>query len=803
MSADMGMHAASATVVRRSVAVRGVVQGVGFRPFVVRLAGALGLAGSVGNDATSVFVEVEGPATAVAEFLRRIDSDAPPLATVLSVTSKSLAPTGATGFTIVPSRPLPGERTLVPPDVATCEDCLAELHDPSDRRYRHAFITCTNCGPRFTIIEDLPYDRPATTMRAFALCDACATEYADPADRRYHAQPVSCHDCGPRLWFERGEDVVTGTEPALAAAIDCLRRGGTVAIKGIGGFHLACDATDEDAVVRLRQRKHRPDKPFAVMARDLLTASGLVDLDETGADLLSLPARPIVLLPARPGHSLAESVAPGLDELGVLLPYAPVQHLLLEALPLLVMTSGNLADEPLCFTDDDARARLGDIADGFLLHDRRIAVPCEDSVFTVVDRAELPIRRSRGYAPLPVLLDGPGAAEGPEPQVLAVGAEIKNTFTLTRGDLAFCSAHLGDMGSLETRAAFERSVDQLTTLHAVRPELLVVDEHPGYLTGSWGEAAAAAAGLPLERVQHHHAHLASLLAEHGATTERCLGVTFDGTGYGCDRSVWGGEVLYVDGDLRQARRVGHLEPFGLPGGERAVREPWRIAMALLHATGSPDPWGLRLAADVPQAHQEVVAAQLATGTGVVATTSAGRLFDGVAALLGVRLQAGYEAQPAIELEHLARRAVRSVRLRLDVEDGVMAVGPLVRDLVSALRDGADVEALALGFHEALGDATARLVVGRAAELGVGTVGLTGGVMQNRVLVSRLAGVLRGAGLQVLTHRIVPPNDGGLSLGQAVVGRARFVAGGPDRLSGPSFSEPSFSELNFSGREGDD
>jgi hydrogenase maturation protein HypF len=414
-------------------------------------------------------------------------------------------------------------------------------------------------------------------------------------------------------------------------------------------------------------------------------------------------------------------------------------------------------------------------------------------VVTVLGGAELPIRRSRGYAPLPVILTTDG------PSVLAVGAEVKNTFAITRGDLAFCSAHLGDVGSLESQHAFELSVAQLTALHGVEPELLVADDHPGYLTTAWAERRALATGTPLVTVQHHHAHLASLLAEHGLTTTPCLGVTFDGTGYGCDHTVWGGELLYVDGDIATAVRVGHLESFALPGGDRAVREPWRVAMALLHLAGVRDPWGLAVGRDIPAASRHLVASQFDSGVAMVRTSSAGRLFDGVAALLGVRLEVSYEAQAAIELEHLARSAVRAVRLRIEVKDGVLCLGPMIAAMVGALRDGADIDALALGFHEALADATALLAIRRAGELGTEVVGLTGGVMQNKLLVTRLTEVLRHAGLRVLTHRVVPPNDGGLSLGQAVVGRARLLS----RQHFNDAIDDRFDNQQLTGRGGDE
>lgn len=779
--------AATRVFERRRITVRGVVQGVGFRPFVARLAGELALSGHVGNDDISVFIEVEGPGSALVEFLRRLRDDAPPLARVAMVDSVTIAATGHEGFEIVESRHEPGLRTLVPADTATCDSCSREMLDPADRRYRHPFITCTDCGPRFTIITDLPYDRPATTMAPFPMCDACRAEYEDPDDRRYHAQPVACHDCGPRLWAQDASGEVASGEragrvdsadAAIARAQEVLVNGGIVAIKGIGGFHLACDAANGDAVATLRQRKGRPDKPFALMAADLAAAHTLIQLDATGAAVLSGPARPIVLAATAAGAPVAPGVAPGLDELGVMLAYAPVHQLLFAAGPggpaevpqVLVMTSGNLSDEPLAFTNGDALARLGDIADLFLLHDRDIAVPCEDSVVTIRDGFEVPVRRSRGFAPLPVWLDGADDA----PAVLAVGGEIKNTFSVTRGGLAFMSAHLGEMGSLESMAAFDRSVAQLLALHGVEPAVIAADDHPGYNTRAWAERRAERDGLPVVTVQHHHAHFASLLAEHGRqnlTDGPVVGIVLDGTGYGCDKTVWGGEILLCDGDIAHAERVGHLEPFALPGGDAAVRNPFRVALSLLHLAGI-DESGLDLADAIDVAERQIVHTMLATGTGCVTTSSAGRLFDGVSSLLGVKHRISYEAQAAIELEAVAHAATESAELSTTVEDGVVRLGPLVRGIVDALHAGADRAAIARGFHEALAEALAESALAACASHHGRTVGLTGGVFANRMLTEALTHRLARAGVECITHRVVPCNDGGLALGQAVVAHAR-------------------------------
>ncbi|MGH3492122.1 MAG: carbamoyltransferase HypF [Sciscionella sp.] len=771
---DSGSEAISDTRAerqRRRFTVTGVVQGVGFRPFVYRIATELGLAGLVGNDSAAVFLEVQGPAPSIEEFAGRLVAEAPPLASISSVRSELVPSLAEDGFRIVASRTVAGTRTPIPPDIAVCADCVRELFDPADPRYRHPFITCTNCGPRFTITRALPYDRPQTTMAEFPMCQRCAAEYTDPADRRFHAQPVACPDCGPSLRFEpsTGGPAVTGSDTALAAAQRALAAGQIVAIKGIGGYHLACTADDATAVALLRSRKARGGKPFAVMTRDLAGAKALVELDEAATSVLASPARPVVLLARRGGARVAAEVAPGSPWLGVLLPYSPIHHLLFAPVPdqsapvpeTLVLTSANRSDEPICFTDSDAEARLPALADAVLTHNRAIHVPCDDSVVRVLDGHELPIRRSRGYAPLPVDLGRP------MPAVLAVGGELKNTFCLTEGRRAFCSAHIGDMGTLETLRAFERSVTQLAGMQTEQPARLAADRHPSYLTRSWAERTVGE--RPLDLIQHHHAHVVSLLAEHGKLGEPIIGVAFDGTGYGEDGAIWGGEILLLGADTQRFTRVGHLAATPLPGGDVAVRNPWRMALSHLRTAGldwTPD---LPPVAAASPAELRLLRSALESGFGCVPCTSAGRLFDAVSALLGVRQRIAYEGQAAIELEVLAATAVEAEQpaLRFEVDaSGVLDPSSLLACVVEELRSGTPPAVLAAAFHVALADAVAEAVAAISNRHGVTTVGLTGGVFQNVLLLRLCRERLVEAGATVLTHRVVPPNDGGLALGQA-------------------------------------
>ena len=768
---------------RRRFTVTGVVQGVGFRPFVHRLATELGLRGFVGNDALAVFAEVQGGAHAVDEFARRLSGEAPPLAVLTRVEAQPIPLSTGTepAFVIVASRGGTGARTLISPDVATCAACLDELFDGGDRRYRHPFITCTDCGPRFTIIRDLPYDRPATTMAGFPMCPACSREYHDPTDRRFHAQPVACPDCGPVLWFECGTERVEGADAAVVAAQRALQAGQVVAVKGMGGYHLACRADDPHAIARLRHRKAREEKPFAVMARDLSVVRTLVRSTDDEQVVLNSAARPIVLMARRGEAPIADSVAPGNPLLGVMLPYTPVHHLLLNPVPgadldppaVLVMTSANISDEPLCFDDADAATRLPRLADALLNHDRPIHVPCDDSVVRVVDGRELPIRRSRGYAPLPVpLIAG-------LPPTLAVGGELKNTCCLIDGANAFCSAHIGDMGSLDTTRAFERAVEQLSTLHQVVPQVIAADKHPAYLTRAWAERHAGGPGEPeLQLVQHHHAHVVSLLAEHGRIGRPIIGVAFDGTGYGDDATIWGGELLLLGEQSERFVRAGHLRPVALPGGDAAVRNPCRMALAYLDAAGVDWDADLPPVQAATSAERAAVRGQLDSGTATVGCTSVGRLFDAVASLLGVRHRVGFEAQGAVELELLAEQgrldpAADLPAVRFDVgADGVLDYRPVVRALAEGLRCGVPVASLAYAFHLAVAEAVLAGVGRIVADTGVRTVGLTGGVFQNVLLLRACSQRLAAGGLEVLVHRLVPPNDGGLALGQAVVAALR-------------------------------
>jgi hydrogenase maturation protein HypF len=761
--------------VRQRITVTGVVQGVGFRPFVHRTAVELGLAGFVGNDSGSVFLEIQGDPARVRELARRLRSGAPPLARIssVSVTDLAIRRDCAPEFRIVASRTVSGAATPIPPDVAICDDCVSELFDPRNRRYRHPFVTCTNCGPRFTIITGLPYDRPATTMSSFDMCTRCATEYHDPTDRRFHAQPIACPDCGPSLRFRAAGghgNGVAGSDAVFAAAQRALAAGAVVAIKGIGGYHLAC-VVDNDAVIGgLRKRKFRGAKPFAVLVRDLEVARRLAWIDETESAVLSSPARPIVLLRRRPTAPVADGVAPGSPLIGLMLPYSPIHHLLLAPVPdtvtrvpdALVLTSANRSDEPICFTEDDAQQRLPTLCDSVLDHNRRIHVPCDDSVVRVVDdpegARELPIRRSRGYAPLPMDLGFDG------PAVLAVGGELKNTFCLTDGARAYVSGHIGDMASWETLRAFERAVGQLSEIRG-RPARLAADLHPDYHTRNWAERHAQ--DRPLDLVQHHHAHVVSLLAEHGRLGEPIVGVCFDGTGYGCDHTVWGGEILVLGRDSHRFVRAGHLLPVPLPGGDSAVRNPWRMALSHLRSAGID--WAPDLAPVTAAAPDELrlMRSLVDSGTACVPCSSMGRLFDAVASLLGVRHRIDYEGQAAIELEALAETASSPGSLQLGVRpDGVIDATSMVADMVSALRGGAQPATLAAGFHRAVAIAVAD-VVGQVAGP-VRLVGLTGGVFQNVLLLRECRARLQSNGFEVLTHHIVPPNDGGLALGQAAI-----------------------------------
>jgi hydrogenase maturation protein HypF len=746
------------SVQRVRIRVDGVVQGVGFRPFVHRLATQLGLHGSVRNDERGVVIEVEGEAAAVDALIARLPDEAPPLAVIEDVRSEPVQPNGDRGFRIAASAPGSPD-ALVSPDVAVCADCLRELFDPADRRHRYPFINCTNCGPRFTIVRGVPYDRPLTTMAGFTMCAACEAEYHDPTDRRFHAQPNACPSCGPTLHLQGGSDPLTargGSDP-LTRVVAALRDGAIVAVKGIGGFHLACLAADEDAVARLRARKHREEKPFALMAADLRSAAELIALGRVEAALLRGRDRPIVIAPRRHASRVARAVAPSTPELGVMLPYSPLHHLLLAGVgEPLVMTSGNVSDEPIAYRDDNASARLDPIADLVLGHDRPIQTRTDDSVLRVARGRPLPLRRSRGAVPSVLAL--PVVASR---HMLACGAELKSTFCLARGRRAWVGHHIGDLKNAETLASFQEGVAHFERLFALAPAVVAHDLHPDYLSTTY---ALAREGVDHVGVQHHHAHLAACLAEHGETGP-AVGAIFDGSGLGTDGTLWGGEILV--GDLRGFERAGHLWPVPLPGGDQAVREPWRMACAWRLAAGRDQ----RPLPGVDAVRWRAVARLAETGVAAPPTTSVGRLFDAVAALCGIRLEVTYEGQAAMELEAACDTAERgaypleSVAGVLDARETILAVD---RDVARGLGTGV----IAARFHHALADATADDCARLAADRGLETVVLAGGAFQNRRLLERTADRLSGAGLRVLVPERLPPNDGGISFGQAAVAAAR-------------------------------
>ncbi|GAY15033.1 carbamoyltransferase HypF [Mycobacterium sp. shizuoka-1] len=762
--------------VRVRLDITGVVQGVGFRPAVARIAAEFRLGGFVYNDAGSVHCELEGPAVDVEAAIAAIRHRPPPMARIDSIRSRRLEPNGDNCFEIVGSRSGDLSRTLIPPDIATCADCLREMRDPKDRRHAHPFITCTNCGPRYTVITDLPYDRPATTMAGFPMCSACAAEYHDPADRRYHAQTVACPDCGPRLsWHPGGAD--STTDDPIGAAVTALRAGRIVAIKGIGGFHLACRAQDASVVAELRRRKSRPAKPFAVMVADLAAAEQIAMLDEAAAAALSSPSAPIVLVARRPG-AVADEVAPGLADLGVMLAYSPVHHQLFDRLgrsETLVMTSANQGGSPIVFREGDL-SWIDGLADAVLAHDRPIGVPCEDSVLMIADRdGAVPLRRSRGYAPLPVSVPGPL----PDRVVLATGGDLKTTFCLMGADgHAHMSAHLGDMADPRTQACFEAALDHLAFMTDRTPDVIACDMHPGYATSAW--ARRYARDRPVIAVQHHHAHAVSLLTEHRRLGTPAIAVTYDGTGYGTDGTIWGGELLAIT-ETARFTRVGHLRPFALPGGDGAARQPARIALDLLHRAGIGWTTDLPPVAALDDTALHILGQQIPRGLGCVPTTSMGRLFDAVASLLGVCQEVSYEGQAAVELEHLARDGQPSP-LDFGVTAGELDPLPVIAGLADGLRRGTALADLAAGFHQAVIRATAAAATACARAAGITVIGLTGGVFANRILLQGLRSALTESGFEVLSHRIVPCNDGGLALGQAAIAAATLNDAEPAAVS---------------------
>ncbi|EAX46503.1 (NiFe) hydrogenase maturation protein HypF [Thermosinus carboxydivorans Nor1] len=746
---------------RCNVKVTGIVQGVGFRPFVYNLARRHGLAGWVLNDTVGVEIEVEGDSASLDAFLTALRTEAPPLARLATVTVERRPATGAREFVIRHSEGAPGRTALVSPDVATCADCQREMLDPADRRYRYAFINCTNCGPRYTIIKDVPYDRATTTMASFVMCPACQAEYDDPANRRFHAQPNACPVCGPvyRLVDRAGREVAGDVFDAVRALV---ADGHIVAVKGIGGYHLACDAKNVAAVKALRERKIREDKPFAVMCGSLAAVRRRCQLSPAEEELLTGIVRPIVLLAKSEGYDLADSVAPGNPYLGVMLPYAPVHWLLLGEDDVWVMTSGNTSDEPIAYDDADARERLAGIADYFLVHNRPIYRRADDSVARVVRGQPYLLRRSRGYVPSPLALARPQAP------VLACGGELKNTFCLTRDNLAFMSAHIGDLENMATFTAYTDAIAHYQRLCNVQPAVVAYDLHPEYLSTKY----ALSRPEPKIGIQHHHAHIAAVLAEHGRD-DKVIGVAFDGTGYGTDGHLWGGEFLLAD--CRDFVRAAHCRYLPLPGGAKAIKEPWRLAAWVLYKLYGRAAAGL----DIPFARTlppewELVVQAADKGLNAPLSSGVGRLFDAAAALLGIRNRINYEGQAAVELE-LAAVGGAAAPLPYDIKEETPAVldfYPAFAALTERLARGASVADLAAAFHATVAAATADMVGRISRATGIRTVALSGGVFQNITLLEQIVGMLQQQGLTVLLHRQAPPNDGGLALGQAVIAGER-------------------------------
>ncbi len=844
---------------RVRIHVTGIVQGVGYRPFVWRAAAAAGVAGWVCNASDGVHIEAEGDQGALDAFVLALSTQRPPAAHVDAVQVErvregdggasrgDVADGGASGggFRIVESDPNTAKVTLVSPDIATCPDCLAEMLDPRNRRYHYPFINCTNCGPRFTIIDSLPYDRPGTSMAPFAMCPECAREYADPADRRFHAQPDACFECGPHIFWRTAEEpgvVERGrtreeSDAIVGKAAGLLLAGGVVAVKGLGGFHLACDATNERAVARLRERKRRPSKPLAVMFERLDHMRRVVEVDDAERAQVTSPSRPIVLLRRKPDDEvparlrMAPSVAGDLPELGAMLPYTPLQHLLLRAAGVpLVMTSGNLSDEPIVCDDQVAVARLMDVADAWVGNDRRIVARYDDSVVRVEDGRVQTVRRARGIAPTPVRLSAPagcgvcggngatgapGTSETPGvPEVLACGPEQKATFCLTRGDLAFVSQHIGDLENAESFDAWLQALDRYTELFDLAPKALACDAHPEYLSSKWARGQARERGLPLFEVQHHHAHIAAALAERDERG-KVVGVALDGTGYGLDGAIWGCEVMVCD--QAEFVRAAHLAYWRLPGGAAAVRKPARNAYALLDGLGMGDgPLAARLLESMG-VEGPVVRQMLARDLNCPRAGTAGRLFDAVAAMLGVCTRAGYEGEPACLLEAAAQRALAAVRgagpgegtpgtdgaddARYLLElrranpadrhaegDGSLVLDPgrLIRAAAEDVEAGVNADLVALRFHRGFADGVAGAAAGVARAAGIGKVALGGGVFANRLVLARVSEGLARAGLEVLAPSALPFNDGGVSYGQAAVARARMARGmgGASSAAGP-------------------
>jgi hydrogenase maturation protein HypF len=779
--------------------ITGIVQGVGFRPFVYELAKKLDLKGWVRNTSAGVDIELDGTQDVLDEIVRALNEDAPPLARIDSIEANRCPPNGFTTFEIVHSEPIPGAFIPISPDVSICEDCLDEMLDPADRRYLYPFINCTNCGPRFTIINDIPYDRPKTTMAPFKMCPACQIEYEDPVNRRFHAQPVACPDCGPQVTLESQNAETLERADAICETQNLLAQGKILAIKGLGGFHLACDATNPETVSELRQRKLRVDKPFALMMPDIETVERYCYINETERELLLSRERPIVLLYRKPDTNIAPATAPGQKTLGVMLPYTPLHYLLftngkpltsdqLDQSPVpnfpsaLIMTSGNLSEEPIAYTNKEARERLSPLADAFLMHNREIRTRCDDSVYRVITEqwtgdsekdyplptAPYPLRRSRGYAPNPIKL--PWEA----PQILATGPELKNTFCITKDHYAFLSHHIGDMENYETLQSFEDGIEHLERLFRFEPEAIVCDMHPNYLATRYAIERAESTDLPIYQIQHHHAHIAACMADNGLRGDKPLiGISFDGTGYGDDveienqGAIWGGEFLLADYNGYQ--RYAHLDYCPLPGGDAATRNPARVALAHLWQAGIDWDEDLPAVQFLCGDDMTLLRSMLENNINCPLTSSIGRLFDAVAALTGVRGEVNYEAQAAIEFEALADPHEEGA-YPFEISGGTLKTSPMLQAMIKDIRLGESIPTISTRFHNGLAKIILEICIQMRSEYSVTEVALSGGVWQNMFLLKKTIQILEQMSFKVYFHQQVPTNDGGLALGQAAIGR---------------------------------
>ena len=746
------------------IEVKGIVQGVGFRPFIYNLAMTLQLTGWVRNTSSGVEIEINGTQNALDDFLDSLRHHAPPLSRIDSFEVTPCSLNGSTKFTILASQAKAGEFMPISPDVSICKDCQRELFDSLDRRYRYPFINCTNCGPRFTIIKDTPYDRPNTTMSGFPLCSNCYEEYENPLDRRFHAQPVACPECGPHIWFEVDGNNLAQDENALQMARQWLREGKIIAIKGLGGFHLACDACNTTAVSELRNRKRRSEKPFALMMYDLPTLRKFCDVSEAEESVLTDKTHPIVLLQKFSGTSISSDVAPHQQTLGVMLPYTPLHLLLIEpedGFPeVLVMTSANLSEEPIAYRDDDARNRLADLADGFLLHNRPIHMRVDDSVIRVIDQLPYISRRARGFAPDPIHL------MRSYPEILATGAELKNTFCLTRNQYAFVSHHIGDLENYETLQSFEEGISHYERLFRIKPAFLACDLHPNYLSTRYAQERAANEQLPLIIIQHHEAHIAACLTDNQWNgDEPVIGFSFDGTGYGIDGAIWGGEVFV--GGYTHFERAFHLKYAPLAGGDASIRKPARMALSHLWSMGISWDHDLSPVNYLTSEEKTVLLNQLNNGVNTHPTSSMGRLFDAVSSLIGIRQQVTYEGQAAIEMEAIADPTENRYYSFGYTEDMITS-DDVFADIITDLKNDIPAATISAKFHNGVARLVGEISSAIYKNTGIKTIALSGGVWQNKYLLIHTLTELNRLGFHALTHRQVPTNDGGIALGQAAI-----------------------------------